>query len=108
MFSNILVIAKDFNSSPAGRYRDYGDFSGERFREDFLLPRLKKFERVIVDFDGLSGVSSSFLEEAFGGLVHCGYYSPEELLEKLLLVGNDDFTIIPLVWKYVKKYQKLN
>ncbi|WP_368267527.1 STAS-like domain-containing protein, partial [Escherichia coli] len=45
--------------------------SAERFRREFLVPALKGTEQeIVVDFRGIAlGVGSSFLEEAFGGLI---------------------------------------
>lgn len=65
----VLSIAKEFTPFPGGRRRKDGPFSGEAFREDILKPSLKKFGSVVVDFDGVAGLPSSFLEEVFGGVV---------------------------------------
>ena len=50
-----------------------GKHSGEEFRDDILLPKfeevVKANGRLIVVLDGTKGYASSFLEEAFGGLV---------------------------------------
>lgn len=66
-----IVIAKEFSRTPFGRYTTDSPNSAERFRRDFLVPALKGEEKeVIVDFRGIAlGVGSSFLEEAFGGLI---------------------------------------
>ncbi|EKY6639855.1 STAS-like domain-containing protein [Escherichia coli] len=67
----VIVIAKQFSKTPFGRYTSDGPNSAERFRRDFLVPAFKASdEKIIVDFRGIAlGVGSSFLEEAFGGLV---------------------------------------
>jgi hypothetical protein len=66
-----IVIAKDFSKTPFGRYTTDSPNSAERFRRDFLVPAFKSGEKeVVVDFRGVAlGIGSSFLEEAFGGLV---------------------------------------
>lgn len=68
-----LSIANEFSKTPGGRYRHEGPFSGQQFREELLLPRfedaLKAKVKLYVDLDGGYGYPSSFLEEAFGGLV---------------------------------------
>lgn len=68
-----LSIAKDFSPTPGGRYRHQGPNSGEQFREEVLLPRFNEAQLekklLVVDLDGGVGYASSFLEEAFGGLV---------------------------------------
>lgn len=70
-----INIANDFSRYPAGRYRTDGPFSGERFREEILLPALEHGPVVIV-LDGVAGLPSSFFEEAIGGVVRSGV-SPE-------------------------------
>lgn len=66
-----ISIAIDFSRFPAGRYESDGLASGETFREDYLAKALSKpdIEVLTVTFDGVAGFGSSFLEEAFGGLV---------------------------------------
>ena len=66
-----ISIADDFSKYPAGRFREDGEANGARFRDDYLAPALQNVEvdKVIVVFDGVAGFGSSFLEEAFGGLV---------------------------------------
>ena len=63
------MIAEDFSPYPAGRYPEDGEFNGTTFRRDHLVPALGEFDRVEVVFDGVAGFGSSFLEEAFGGLI---------------------------------------
>lgn len=95
----VIDIANDFSRFPAGRYRTDGHFSGERFRDDFLLPALASSDRVRVIFDGTFGYGSSFLEEAFGGLVRVGQ-NPDKLRKSLDLVSSDR-SIIEEVMEYI-------
>lgn len=69
--SQTIVIARDFSPYPAGRYLTDGDWNGERFREEILLPALKRGPVTVV-LDGVAGLPSSFFEEAIGGLVRRG------------------------------------
>lgn len=68
-----LSIANEFSKYPAGRYPSDGPNSGERFREEFLMPQLlsalRLGEQVEIVFDGIAGLPSSFLEESFGGVL---------------------------------------
>ena len=68
-----LIIARDFSKSPGPRDKEEGDFSGEQFREEVLLPKLHEAQSkgcvLLVDLDGTAGYGTSFLEEAFGGLI---------------------------------------
>lgn len=79
MPDHTIAIATDFTRYPGPRYRKDGSFSGEQFREEVLVPALHKAEQhgntVIVLLDGVAGYGSSFLEEAFGGLVRSGLSS---------------------------------
>ena len=80
----VLNIAKEFSPVPIGRRRKDSPTSGEAFREDMLRPRLdeaiRSNKRLEVDFDGMMGLSDSFLKEAFGGLVRTSDYSAEQIL----------------------------
>ncbi|QFI77402.1 DUF4325 domain-containing protein [Bradyrhizobium betae] len=83
MSAQYLSIAKDFSRFPSGRFRSDGPNSGEAFREDHLAPKLKSGAQLVVNLDGVAGLPSSFLEEAFGGLVRHHDFSPSQL-ESLL------------------------
>lgn len=67
-----LVFKDVYTHFPGGRYRTDGPWSGERFRQDYLVPRLRRAiancDRVVLDLSG-SGLAASFMEEVFGGLV---------------------------------------
>lgn len=65
----VVNVAKQFTKLPGLRYIRLGRFSGEEFRQKFLLEPLKQGKTVIVELDGVRGYGSSFLEEAFGGTV---------------------------------------
>lgn len=68
-----IDIARDFSDDPFGRYPKDGPHSGQRFRDECLVPALEEEpELLIIDGDKLV-FSPSFLEEAFGGLVRLGF-----------------------------------
>lgn len=90
-----INIAKDFSKFPSGRYRADGDFSGERLREEFLLPALKSNDIVEIELDGVNGYASSFLEEAFGGL---GHY-----INKIRFISNNN-VLVYSINEYLKTY----
>ena len=103
-----INIATDFSDTPVGRYPDDGDFCGENFRKKHLVPNLKKASKaspLIVKIDGAEGFGSSFLEEAFGGLVRCDGYTPDEL-KSILSVENTKASFamyVGLIWKYIEE-----
>lgn len=84
-----IAIASEFSRYPGGRYRDDGPHSGEEFRDDHLVPALDAARQqegvVVVLLDGTAGYASSFLEEAFGGLVREGQFTAKELTRLLKL-----------------------
>lgn len=68
-----INIAVDYSRTPGARYETEGMYSGERFRTEVLLPELEKAikesDTLEVILDGTAGFGTSFLEEAFGGLI---------------------------------------
>ncbi len=97
-----IRICEDFTDTPGGRYITEGDFSGELFRNKILYPKLQEAngDKLIVDFDGCYGFGTSFLEEAFGGLVR--EYNIKGLLNNLIMVSTEDESIPKLVTKYIR------
>lgn len=93
-------IAKDFTRFPAGRYKSFGETSGEAFRQKFLEEPIKHGDTILVEFDGTLGYGSSFLEEAFGGIVRSLKISSDKLL-KLLQFKSSDPTICTEVQEYI-------
>lgn len=95
----VISVAQDFSDTPAGRYRADSPRSGQQFREDILLPALKRGERVEVDLNGTLGFGSSFLEEAFGGLVRHGL-TAKDLHERLSIKSSIPI-YVKRVWQYI-------
>ena len=96
-----INIAQQFSPNPAGRWPSEGPYSGQRFREEILVPALKSVlekdgdERVEIDLDGSLFFSSAFLKEAFGGLARVPEISFDEALKILDI-------------KYSEQYQKFH
>ena len=82
MSTYTIDVAKDFSPYPFGSHREQSDRSGEVFRDVHLIPALEKYDHVVVDLSGTNYYGSSFLEEAFGGLLRKGF-DTEQLIEKL-------------------------
>lgn len=85
----VINIAEEFSRAPSGRYYSDGDYTGQRFRDEFLVPALKSSKMVKVVLDGTRGYGSSFLEEAFGGLVREKLFTAEELISRLEISAVD-------------------
>jgi hypothetical protein len=102
MGPKVINIEKDFSRYPAGRFKADGPHSGERFREELLIPALKSCEgKIIVEFDGARGLGSSFLEEAFGGLIRVGFSATE--LRNRLDMHCKDKSLTEEVLNYIQK-----
>lgn len=83
-----ISVTKDFSSTPGGRFRVMGPDSGEEFREQLAKELKKKPQQVIkVVLDGSDGYGSSFLEEAFGGLIRLRLIKPDDALNWLQIVA---------------------
>jgi hypothetical protein len=100
-----IDIASQFSKVPAGRYYSDGPFSGQAFREKLLLPALSKEERVVILLDGGKGYGSSFLEEAFGGLVREENIGENQIKQKLQLQSADP-SLIDEIWLYINTAAK--
>jgi hypothetical protein len=99
MQTKMISIAKEFTQTPAGRYVTDGPYSGEKFREEVLVPALRSDQLVEIDLDGVLGFGSSFLEEAFGGLVRVGFNAKD--LRKRLRILSSMKIYEDRVWRYI-------
>ena len=90
-----LNVGKDFSTDPCGRYySDNTKSSGEQFREEALLPRLRNLNAgekldIVLD-ENVESYGSSFLTEGFAGVVKYGYMRADELVEKINLIVEND------------------
>lgn len=86
-------VAKQFSTTPGGRFRKHGPYSGEAFRDDVLRDLLQRAIRsgdtLAIVLDGTAGYGSSFLEEAFGGLIRLGLFDRDALQRHLELRALD-------------------
>lgn len=97
----MLSVAKDFSRFPAGRYNSDGPYSGQAFRERFVEPLLKQGKQVVIDLDGVLGYGSSFLDEAFGGLVRGGF-GRDMVLSHLKFLSRNDPTVEREIRGYIE------
>lgn len=98
------IFVKEFSEFPGPRYRNLGPCSGEEFREEILVPAIKQYgaENLVIDLDGTCGYGSSFLEEAFGGLLRDRAITPDEavvIVENL--VSDEDPSLIDEIREYI-------
>lgn len=96
-----ISVAKDFSPHPGPRWKRQGGHSGELFRER-LMKALAASEFVLVDLDGTSGFGSSFLDEAFGGLVFGEGMSKDEVRRRIQIKSDEDATYATEAWEAVE------
>lgn len=97
-----ILKMRDHMKYPGPRYKCLGPFSGEAFRDDVIWPLFSVDPDLVVDLSDVSGFGSSFLHEAFFGLIE--KYSLERkdvafLMENI--VCREDSTIVEEVREYM-------
>lgn len=101
-----IKIAEDFSVTPGARHPEEGEYSGQEFRETVLLPKLKEAirngERLVIDLDGTAGYGTSFLEEAFGGLIREEHISYDDIKKTLDFISDEDPEYIDEIWAYIE------
>jgi len=102
----IIKISEEFSKTPGARYLDEGEFWGEDFRERILTPKLKEAiasgKGLLIDLDGTAGYGTSFLEEAFGGLIRKDGFLFQQLNKILSFKSNEEKYLIEDIWGYMK------
>lgn len=102
--TRVVDVGTDFTRFPAGRTLSDGPWCGEAFRTKYLVPGLDKNEHIIVKLDSALGYGSSFLEEAFGGLIRAGYAKDQVL--QLVELDTSDETLRAEITGYIKAATK--
>lgn len=110
MQSIIINIAKDFSSTPGPRFISEGEWSGELFRTQYLLPKVKKAISENIELkvilDGTAGYGTSFLEESFGGLIRIEMVDYDKLIKILKIISDEEPYLIDDIKEYLKDAQK--
>lgn len=103
-----IKISEDFTDAPGPRFIKQGEYSGEYFRENMLIPYLKRSidnkEKLIIDFDDCFGYPTSFLEEAFGGLKE--EFSKDIILNNIEFISNDEEGLVDEVKGYIESDER--
>lgn len=99
-----IKIAKDFSISPGSRHPDEGDFSGQEFRENILIPMFRLAlgakQTLTIDLDGTLGYGTSFLEEVFGGLAR--EFTVDDVLNNIKIISHEEEYLIDDIREYIK------
>lgn len=96
-----IDIAQKFSDSPSGRYIEDGEYCGANFLHQYLLPNINKYTKIILDFTNVLGYGSSFLEEAFGGLVRETHMSKEEFFKHIEIKTLNDPCLLEEINQYI-------
>ena len=90
-----INVAADFTPIPVGRRRREGNKSAEEFREEILYPKfceaLKHGKILEVDFTGMRGLSGSFMEVVFAGLIRDKGFDADDVLRTIKFLPEDTF-----------------
>lgn len=78
-----INIGKDYTDLPYGRDERDGEYNGKHFRKTVLIPKLRVCDRVVIIMGDALGYGSSFLDEAFAGLIKYEGFSKSEILQKI-------------------------
>lgn len=97
----IVNVASDFSRFPSGRTPQDSAFSGEAFREKFLVQQLRQDKSICIQLDGAIGYGSSFLEEAFGGLVRVSKFDVDFLKSKIKF-ESFDVSLVDEIFSYIE------
>jgi len=96
-----IKISVDFSPTPKGRYHPKdGPNTGERFKDEFIVPIWSDYDKLKIDLDDLYGCPSSFREEAFGGLAR--KYGIKEVLDKIDFICTDEPPLIDVIINDIK------
>jgi hypothetical protein len=103
-----INICSDFSDTPGGRLIREGAYSGEEFRDTLLISKYLEAEKqndiLEINFDGCYGFGTSFLEEAFGGMVR--KHHKHGTLQRMRFISTEDETIPDNIKKYVKEAEE--
>ena len=97
----IINISESYSKYPGPRYVELGPHSGEDFRKTVLLPALETGNEVVVVLDGTFGYGSSFLEEAFGGLVREEGLNQQEMLKRIRFISKEEPELLDEIRDYI-------
>ena len=86
-----IIIATDFSNSPGARYYEDGDWSGQKFLDELLLPKFNKAVAgghiLRIGLDKVYGYPSSFVSGSFGKL---SMEKGKDLVLKHIKLESDD------------------
>ena len=102
----IILKIRDYTITPGPRYKRLGDFSGEEYREKFVIPALTKAketgEKLFIDLDGTLYYSAAWLMEVFGILPAVLESTPKAILDTITFISPARTWLISEIHEYIK------
>lgn len=96
-------IARHFSPTPGPRFSRQGPYSGESLRAK-LVKLLDESDAIVtVDLDGTRGFGSSFLDEAFGGLVRSEHKAKNDILRRFKFKSTVDPSYIAEILESIQR-----
>ena len=92
----VIIFIDDFARLMVGRTAEDHPNNGQKFREEVLLPKLRKATKddpLVVVLDGADGYGASFLKEAFGGLIAKNHYTREAVDSLIKIEATSFYTV---------------
>lgn len=101
-----INIKNDYTRTPSARTEEEGDYSAVRFRKTILAPKIKeaiaKNCKIDIVLDGTAGFGTSFLEEAFGGLIREEGLSISEIRGVINIISIEEPYLIDDINSYLE------
>ena len=102
-------IAKQYTEIPGPRYESEGEFSGENFRNAVLKKLIvmarQENKKILIDLDGGYGYPTSFLEEAFGGIIRD--LKDKTLIDLFVFKSDEEPLLVKEIMQYMEDAIKL-
>jgi hypothetical protein len=106
MSENVFSIAREFSPNPGPRWKRQGANSGEALRPKLLHVLQSRHGRIKVLLDGTKGMGSSFLDEAFGGLIRYHGQTRDELRKRFNFISEIDPSYICTIYDSLDRAQQ--
>lgn len=93
------IKVSDRYPCPGPRYIKLGPSSGEDFK-NWIKKELDRDTELTIDLDDTEGYGSSFLEEAFGGLIRDGVNV--NIVRNIKFISNEEPELIDEISEYIE------
>ena len=103
MTTVIFSIADDFSPFPGPRFKEQGPDSGEKLSRILARKLRETHAKFRILMDGTTGIGSSFIDQAFGGLVSDHGFNARELEGRLIFVSEVDPSYVTLAIDSIRK-----